>query len=58
MRRRAASFLPLRWLAIVLLSLLWTTIGNAATMAERGDFGHIVLAAKAPRALRVSPFEA
>ncbi len=34
-----ANFLRLRWLAVLLLSLLGVTIGSAASSAERGDFG-------------------
>jgi hypothetical protein len=34
-----ARVLRLRWLAVLLLSLLWATMGSAATVAERSDFG-------------------
>jgi hypothetical protein len=40
-----SSFLRLKWLASVLFGLLWATIGCAATLAERSDFGHATLAA-------------
>jgi hypothetical protein len=43
---QTASFKRLRWLASVLFGLLWATLGCAATLAERGDFGHATLAAK------------
>ncbi len=36
----------LRWLAVLLLSLLWATVGSAAALAERDDFSHSALAAK------------
>jgi hypothetical protein len=39
------SILRLRWLAALLLSLLWVTMGNAVTLAEHGDFGSCALAA-------------
>jgi hypothetical protein len=45
MMSKSARFLPLRWLLAVLLSLLWTTVGGAAALAERGDFGHSRIAA-------------
>jgi hypothetical protein len=35
----------LRWLAVLLLSLLWATMGSAAALAERGNFGQSSLAA-------------
>jgi hypothetical protein len=41
-----ASFLRLRLLAVLLLSLFWATTGSAASSAERGDFGQSLLAAK------------
>ncbi len=43
---KTARFLWLRWLAALLLGLLWATMGNSAASAERGDFGHSSLAAK------------
>jgi hypothetical protein len=46
MTSNAARFLCLRWLAVVLLSLLWATMGSAAALVERGDFGHSLIAAK------------
>jgi hypothetical protein len=42
---QTASFLRLRWLAVLLLSLLWNTMGSAAAVAERSEFGHACLAA-------------
>jgi hypothetical protein len=38
----------LRWLAVLLLSLLWATMGSAAALAERGNFRQSSLAAKTP----------
>ncbi len=35
----------LRWLAVVLLNLLWATMGSAVALAERSDFGQSSLAA-------------
>lgn len=35
----------LRWLAVLLLSLLWATMGSAAALAERGNFRQSSLAA-------------
>ena len=46
-----ANFLRLRWLAVVLLSLLWATMGSAAALAKRSDFGHWALAARTTPAL-------
>lgn len=43
---RTASFSPLRWLAVLLCSLLWTTLGSTAALAERGDFDCCTFAAK------------
>jgi hypothetical protein len=40
------EFRPLRWLAVLLLSLLWATMGSAAALAEGGDFRQSSLAAK------------
>jgi hypothetical protein len=34
-----AILLRLRWLVVVLFGLLWTTIGGAASLAERDHFG-------------------
>jgi hypothetical protein len=45
------DFHPLRWLAVLLLSLLWATMGMAAAVAERGDFGCFFLAAKTETAV-------
>jgi hypothetical protein len=42
---QATSRLRLRWLAVLLLSLLWATMGRAAALAERGDFGNFSSAA-------------
>lgn len=39
------DFPPLRWLAVLLLSLLWTTMGGASALVERGDFGRSLIAA-------------
>jgi hypothetical protein len=47
MTDRCASFLRQRWLTVLLLSLLWVTIGSAAAVAERGEFEHCAPAAKA-----------
>jgi hypothetical protein len=45
-----AILLRLRWLVVVLFGLLWTTIGGAASLAERDHFGPSSFAAKsAPR---------
>lgn len=46
-----AILLRLRWLVVVLLGLLWTTIGGAASLAERDHFGPSSLAPKTPLAL-------
>jgi hypothetical protein len=46
MMGKPSSFLQLRWLAFLLLSLLWVTTGSATALAERGDFGHSAPAAK------------
>jgi hypothetical protein len=43
---RVTSFLPLRWLAILLLSLLSATMGSAVALAERSDFDRCAVAAK------------
>jgi len=43
---RTARFLRIRWILVVLLSLLWTTTGGATALAVRGDFDHPVIAAK------------
>jgi hypothetical protein len=40
------DFHPLRWLAFLLLSLLWATMGSTAALAERGEFSRCALAAK------------
>lgn len=48
MTGNSSVLLRLRWLAVVLLSLLWVTMSNAAASAERSDFGHSSLAAKTP----------
>jgi hypothetical protein len=44
---QTTSFQRLRWLVVLLLSLLWATMGSAAATAERGDFQHCGIAAKA-----------
>lgn len=50
MTGKMASFQPLRWLLLLLVSLTWATTGGAAVSAERGDFGFSSLAANsAPR---------
>jgi hypothetical protein len=46
-----ANFMRLRWLAVLLLSLLWATMGSATALTERGDFGHCCIAAKRGGAL-------
>jgi hypothetical protein len=46
MKGKPSDFQALRWLSVVFLSLLWTTMGSAAALAERRDFGHSTLAAK------------
>jgi hypothetical protein len=43
---RTSRFMRLRWLAVLLLSLLWVTMGGAAPSAQRSDFGSPSLAAK------------
>jgi hypothetical protein len=43
---RVTSFLPLRWLAVLLLSLLSATMGSAVALAERSDFDRCAVAAK------------
>jgi hypothetical protein len=45
---QASSFQRLRWLAVLLLILLWVTTSSAAALVERGDFGRCAIAAKAP----------
>jgi hypothetical protein len=45
MMEGTSSFLRLKWLASVFFGLLWATIGCAATLAERCEFGHATLAA-------------
>ncbi|NJM37870.1 MAG: hypothetical protein HC845_08460 [Akkermansiaceae bacterium] len=42
---RARGFHLLRWLLVLLISLTWVTMGNAAALAERSDFGGSSLAA-------------
>jgi hypothetical protein len=42
------EFRPLRWLSVLLLSLLWATMGSTAAVAERDDFGRSTSAAKGP----------
>jgi hypothetical protein len=37
---------PLRWLVVFLLSLIWATMGRAASLAERNEFDRCALAAK------------
>jgi hypothetical protein len=37
---------PLRWLIVLMMSLLWATVGSAAALAERGDLEHCGIAAK------------
>jgi hypothetical protein len=39
------NFPPLQRLLVLLLSLLWATMGSAAALAECGDFGHSSIAA-------------
>ena len=46
MMEPVASFLRLRRLLVLLLSLLGATMGGATALAERGDFGHSSFAAK------------
>jgi hypothetical protein len=43
---QTARILRLRWLAVLLLSLMWATMGSGAAVAERGDFDRCALAAK------------
>jgi hypothetical protein len=45
---QTTSFLQLRLLLALLLSLLWATMGGAAAVAELSNFGHSTLAAKKP----------
>ena len=35
---------PLRWLIVLMMSLLWATVGSAAALAERGDLEHCGIA--------------
>jgi hypothetical protein len=42
----ATKIPPLRWLLVLLLSLLWAMMGSAASLAERDFFGCSSLAAK------------
>lgn len=43
---KIARCLRLRWLAVLLLNLLWSTMGGAAALPERVDFGGCTPAAK------------
>ncbi len=45
---QSASFLPRRWLLVLLISLAWVTTRSVAASAERSDFGHSLTAAKTP----------
>jgi len=47
MTGRASSVQGPRWVQVLLLSLMWATIGSAATLVERLDVGHSFIAAKA-----------
>jgi hypothetical protein len=38
--------LRLRWMVVLLTCLVWATMGNAASLVERGDFGPSTFAAK------------
>ena len=48
MMEPVASFLRLRRLLVLLLSLVGATMGGATALAELGDFGHSSFAAKTP----------
>ena len=50
-----AILLRLRWLVVVLFGLLWTTIGGAASLAERDHFGPSSFAAKGGVSGRFTP---
>jgi hypothetical protein len=39
---------PLRWLIVLMMSLLWATVGSADALAERGDLEHCGIVAKTP----------
>ena len=43
---KIARCLRLRWLAVLLLNLLWSPMGGAAALPERVDFGDCAPAAK------------
>ena len=45
---QVTRYLRLRWVVLLLLSLLWATMGGAVALAEHGDFGSCALAAKTP----------
>lgn len=52
------EFRLLRWLLVLLLSLLWTTTGGAASVAERSDFSQSSLAVnRLPQGLSASQFD-
>lgn len=46
MIRNVVKLPHLRWLWVALVGLLWTTMGNATALAQRGDFGLSSFAAK------------
>lgn len=51
------DFHPLRWVVVFLHSLLWATMGSAAALAERADFGCSSLAAKSVGKGSANPFK-
>jgi hypothetical protein len=55
MMERATSFLRLRWAHMLLLSLIWATMGSAAAVAERGHFDRASIAAKTPAGIGGAP---
>jgi hypothetical protein len=42
---QTSGLLRLRWLAVLLIGLLWATMGSTAALAERGDFDRSLIAA-------------
>jgi hypothetical protein len=43
---QVTRYLRLRWVVLLLLSLLWATMGGAVALPERGNFGRCGFAAK------------
>ena len=48
---------PLRWLIVLMMSLLWATVGSAAALAERGDLEHCGIAARGTGAIDVAALD-